>query len=278
MVWLSLAAKPPRLARDLLKVPMMTCTLVGDAEVLAGAGARLAQHADGVGVVHHDGGVVLGGQGRDAGQVGDVARHAEDAVDGDQLARLGAALLQAGLQGLHVVMVEAHELAEAQQAAVDDAGVVLAVGDDVLAAADQGADDAQVGLEAGGVEDGGLLADQGGQLRLQLQVDVQRAVEEARAGAAAAVLVDGRLDGLLDLRVVGQAEVAVGAHHDDLAAIERDLGILRGADGPEVGIEPRRPDPVRVLVLPHLVEQWQMVFRYAEHVRSSHQCSRYTRQ
>jgi len=74
--------------------------------------------------------------------------------------------------------------------------VVLPIGDDVVLPADQRTDDAQVSLEPRGVEDGGRLADQVGQLPLQFEVDVQGPVQETGAGAARAVLIGGLLDRL----------------------------------------------------------------------------------
>ena len=46
---------------------------------------------------------------------------------------------------------------------------------------------------------------------LELDVDVEVAVQEPRAGAAGAVLGDGFLGGFLDLGMVGQPQVVVGA-------------------------------------------------------------------
>ena len=120
----------------------------------------------------------------------------------------------------------------AQAGAVDDAGVVVLVQDHDIAAADQGADGAQVDLHAGREDQRCFLAHPLGQLALQLLVHLQGAVQEARAGATGAVAVDG-VDGCLaHLGVGGQAQVVVGAAHDQAVAVEDRFACLRS---PSVG-------------------------------------------
>ncbi len=132
----------------------------------------------------------------------------------------GSSFLEAAFQRGHVFVGKAQELALRKQAAFDNAGVVALVAQYVFAFADQRADDAEVDLETRAVKQHGLLVDQLGQGRFQLQVDVQRAVEEAGAGAAGAVLLDRGLGGRFDLRMVGQAQVAVGTQHQDPLALD----------------------------------------------------------
>ena len=74
-----------------------------------------------------------------------------------------------------------------------------------------------------------LVAEELGKLVLELVVEVEIAVQEARAGAAGAVLVDGELGGLAHLGVMRQAEVVVGAHHHHFFALvgdDRPFGAL----------------------------------------------------
>ena len=150
---------------------------------------------------------------------------------------------------------KAQELALGEQAAFDNAGVVALVAEHVFAFADQRADDAEVDLETGAVEQHGLLVDQFGQGRFQLQVDVQRAVQEPRAGAAGAVFLHRRPGGLLDLGMVGQAQVAVGTQHEDLLALDDDLGVLRGGNGAKIGVQPHFPQLGGGFEVPGLVQQ-----------------------
>ena len=80
------------------------------------------------------------------------------------------------------------------------------------------------------------LAQESAQLLLQLQVHLQRAVEEPGAGAAGAVLLQRPDTGLHHLRVGGQPQIVVGAKHDAALALHHDLHILAGLEGVEVGV------------------------------------------
>ena len=101
--------------------------LVGQAEMTGRAGAMLAQDANGMGVVHHDGGAVFSGNAAQLGQGNNVALHAEHAVHDNELACFRLELMEAVLQGGHVFVRKAQELALRQQAALDNAGVVALV-------------------------------------------------------------------------------------------------------------------------------------------------------
>ena len=127
------------------------------AEVAGRAASALAQHAQAVGVVHHDPRAVLLRQAADLRQVGDVALHAEHAVGHDQPARIVRDLLELNLQLLHVLVAVGQHAAVAQATAVVDGGVVLPIADHIVAVAHDGRDDAKVALEAGGEGHHGLL-------------------------------------------------------------------------------------------------------------------------
>ena len=98
-------------------------------------------------------------------------------------------------------------------------------------------DDALVRHVARREEDAGVLPHELGEALLQLQVEVERAVEEAAARAARAVVGDRLLRGLDDARVVRQAEVVVRPGHDDLVPADDGPRALRHFDGAEVGVE-----------------------------------------
>jgi hypothetical protein len=154
----------------------------------------------------------------------------------------------------HVVVAELADLAEGEPRSVDDAGMVLLVEVDGVSLSDQAGDRAQVDLESGGEHDGRVLADELRQAPLELDVQVERPIQEAAAGAAGAVLAD-RGDGrLLHPGVVGQAEVVVGAQHEQPPAPDGNLRVLRRLDHPEEGVDPRLPDAVCVLEALALVE------------------------
>ena len=76
-----------------------------------------------------------------------------------------------------------------------------------------------------------------GDLRFQLLVQVLRAADEAHRGHAEAVRVQRLLGGGDHVRVVGQAQVVVGAEVEHLAAaFQLDLGRLR-RDDDALGLE-----------------------------------------
>ena len=181
--------------------------------------------------VHHR--VVLLGQRGDLVQRGDEAVHRERAIGGDQLDPCAGSIggLQLRFQVGHVAVGVAEALGLAQADAVDDRGVVECVGDDRVVLAQQRLVQAAVGIEAGGVEDGVLGAEELRDLRFQLLVQVLRAADEAHAGHAEAVGIQRLLGGGDYLGVIRQAQVVVGAEVEHLApTLQLDLGRLRRND------------------------------------------------
>src|SRR5262249_20136022 len=86
----------------------------------------------------------------------------------------------------------------------------------VARAHDRG-DEPHVRAVAGREEDRRFLVLEGGDLALELLVELERARKDRRAGGAEAVLLDGIDRGLLHLVPVGDAEVVVGGHVDEVA-------------------------------------------------------------
>ena len=203
--------------------------------------ASRSHEPDGVGVVHHHHRVVLVGQVADRREVGDVAVHGEDAVGGDQPQPRTRGLLQLRLQVGHVVVAVAEALGLAEADAVDDAGVVQLVGDDGVLLAEQRLEQPAVGVEAGGVEDRVVGAEELAERCLELLVDVLRAADEAdgrqavapvgRAPAWAAATTSGWL---------GEAEVVVGAEVEDRRSSRPRTTHRRASLG-------RRQDALRLL-------------------------------
>ena len=113
-----------------------------------GAAAAIAQHTQAVGIVHHDTGAVLLGQGADFREPCNVAAHGEHAVGNDKgtvlLRHTGKLLFQI----LHIAVAVAQHLSVAHLAAGIDGGVVLPVADHIVVPAHQGTDDAHIGLKA----------------------------------------------------------------------------------------------------------------------------------
>jgi hypothetical protein len=81
-----------------------------------------------------------------------------------------------------------------------------------------------------GEEDRVVHPEEAGQGRLELPVEVLRPADEADRGHAIAVLVDGALGGLGEARVVGQAEIVVGAEVQDAPPAHVDVCGLRRGD------------------------------------------------
>ncbi|MCU1555299.1 MAG: hypothetical protein JWM13_2785 [Arthrobacter sp.] len=189
-----------------------------------------AQKAYGVGVIHHDQGVVLFGELADRFQRRQETVHGEDAVRDDDLPAgrilLGRGLDQLGLEVRHVLVGVAEALGLAEPDAVDDRGVVQGVGDHGVLRAEEGLENAAVGVKATGEQDGVLRAEELRDTFLQGQVQVLGAADEAHAGHAEAPLVHRCLGGGDDLRVVREAQVVVGAEVQDVGAGIADLSGL----------------------------------------------------
>src|SRR5207237_8288082 len=115
--------------------------------------------------------------------------------------------------------------------AVDDAGVVERVAHYSVALLEDGLEEATVGVEARGVEDGVLGAEEAGQLRFQLLVHVLRAADEAHRRHAVAVMLEPGARSGDDFRMVGEAEIVVGAEVQHLAAaLDADFRSLGALD------------------------------------------------
>ena len=158
----------------------------------------------------------------------DVAVHREHAVGHDHAEAGGGRLAQLRLQVGHVRVLVEVALRLAQAHAVDDRGVVQLVGEDGVFRAEQGLEHAAVRVEAGGVEDGVLHAEEGGQPLLQLAVQGLGPADETHARHPEAPLVEGRVGGPQQLGVARQAEVVVRAEVQDRpgASLDPDLGPL----------------------------------------------------
>jgi hypothetical protein len=137
-------------------------------------------------------------------------------------------------------VAEDPQLGAAQQAAVEDRGVVAGVGDDGVAGRQQRPERREVRLMAGREDDRLLGAHPLGDLLLELEVQRDRPVEQPRASQPGAVLVQRGLGALDDALVGSQAEIVVGAEHDPLGALhldDRARGALERAEvGQQVGV------------------------------------------
>ena len=118
-----------------------------------------------MGIIHHHPGAIGLGQFDDGRKIRDIALHAEDAVDDDQFP-LVFGLLEDPFQILHVVVAIFLHLSEGEAAAVNDAGMIVFVDDGHIISTQQGGDGSQIGLIAGGKDEGRFLSEETGQFRL----------------------------------------------------------------------------------------------------------------
>ena len=221
-----------------------------EVDVAADAGGRRAaravfsEDADAVRVVDVGAEAESPSQMGQAPEVGHAAGHGEDGVGDDEGVFPAGMFAEAAFEVVEAVVDDDASFAGAR--ALDQAGVVVAGGEDgaVLGGAQlaDGAVCAQVGEEARGKDERARFADVPGQFAFEGFVQVEVAVEQARAGAAGAVAVDGLVRRAQHLGVVGEPEVVVRAHHDLALSIDRDGRAFGAVEGAEIGVEARGLD------------------------------------
>ena len=206
--------------------------------MVAHAATLIAEYADTVGLVHHNHHVViLVLELHNLRQLGQVSFHGEDAVHHDELHGILGAAFEAALQVLHVVVLVVQALGKTEPAAVHDGGVVTVVADDEVVLGEELGNDAAVHGEAGREHQGFVFAHKGGQFFLQLDVKIQRTVEETGAGAAGTVFLEG-LDARVDNAVVsGESGIGVGAEHEDLLSVHGYFGSLFAGNLTEIRVD-----------------------------------------
>ena len=231
-----------------------------DVYAVARAGQRrrsatlLAEMPGRMAVVDQDQRAVTVGKFADLLQLGDIAVHREYAVAGDELeprAR-GVGLLQAVLELVHVRIGEAVALRLAEPHAVDDRGVVEAVGNDRVLFAQQRLEHAAIGVETGGEHDRIRLAQVLGDRLLELTMQRLRSADEAHGSHAKAELLHGAARRRDDVRVIGEAEIIVGAEIDRIARA------LRGRDMDAPALRPgQQPLALREALPPRCRRGWR---------------------
>ena len=191
-----------------------------------GAAALGPDEARGVAVVHHHQRIVGIRQTANVHEIGEIAIHGEDAIgdDDDAPGTCPARGFQLGLEIIHVAIGESVALGLRQPDAIDDRGVVQRIRDDGVLLAEQRLEDGAVGVEAGGEEDGIIGAEVVRDATLKCEVQVGRAADEAHRRHAEAMGVQRLLRRGDECRMVGQAQIVVGAEVQDLAAAcDRDV-------------------------------------------------------
>ena len=104
--------------------------------------------------------------------------------------------------------------------------MIFLIADHIVVPVHQRGNNAHVGLKPGPEGDDARLAQKFCKLGLQLQMQLQCAVEKAGTGAACSVFFQRLYAGFDDLGMNGQAQIIVGAQHDAALALHGDLYIL----------------------------------------------------
>ena len=190
------------------------------------------------------------GERADLLQLGDEAVHGEHAVGGDELEpRVRRVRLpEAVLELVHVRIGEAVAFRLAEADPVDDRGVVEAVGNDRVRFVHERLEHAAVGVETGREHDRVILAQVLGDRLLEPTMQGLRAADEPHRGHAEPEFVHRPPRRRDDVRVIGKAQVIVGAEVDRLArALRRsdpDPPALRPGQQPLAFEKARRLDVV----------------------------------
>ena len=208
-----------------------------DAEQLGGAGAAGAEHAEGVGLVDHQPGAVAAGRARRSRAAGRrrppsrTRRRRRPARRRRRLAARRSCFSSRSRRLWRKARSLARERMQPSriEAWSPESAITVSPGPRIVPSAPRLAWWPVVNTIAASVPD------PVGELGLELEVQVDRAVQEARAGQPGAVAVDGVERRLLDPLVAGQAEVVVGAEHDPPGALHLDDRQRRALEHAEVG-------------------------------------------
>ena len=188
----------------------------------------------------------------------DVSLHREHPVDDHQdAAAVRRRPLQHLLELVHAVVAERAQLRSREQAAVEDRCVVARVDHHRVRRAQQRAQRAHIRLMTRREHERVLRLHPVRQLALELEVQGDRPVEQARAREARAVAVKRVLRAFQHALVARQAEVVVRPQHDPLRALHLDHRHRRRGQHVEVRQHvclARRREHRRALVLARLRE------------------------
>ena len=201
------AMKPPQLASDFENVPMRRSTRSSTPSSSQAPAPARAEHADAVRLVHHQPRAVLRAERRRSRASGATSPSIEKtpstttstpppspAARSSIVSSLSSRLWRNG-----------PDPGARHRHGVEDRGVVARVADHGVAGAEQRRDAAHVRQVAGGEDERVVGAHPLGDLALELEVQRDRPVQEARAGQRGAVLLERVAGGLLDALVAGQA-------------------------------------------------------------------------
>ena len=204
-----------------------------DAGLFHQAPAFLAQHSQGMGLVHQQHGSMGVFHLDEFADAGLVPQHAVDAFDDDQgVCRARSQAFQAFVQVVGVIVAETHDVGPAQAAPVVDAGMAVGVYDYGVFVVGQAGYHRQVGLVAGGEHDRLLASVERGEFPFQFPVAGKAAVGHSRPGRPRAQFIQRGMGRSQAFLVEGQAQVVVGAGQDrPFAVYARLRGRVDFVDG-----------------------------------------------
>ena len=194
--------------------------------MFADAAPGFAEHAERMGFVDHQEGLVALLDVDEARQVGDVAIHAVEAFDDDQRAlEVAADFAEDVFQRGRVVVVEGAAGGAGKLDAFENAVVDQAVMDDQVLGAEQRGDGRHVGGMAADEGDAVLDFVEAGNGFFELALDRPLAGDQTAGRSRGAVAVDGFLGGPVDARVSRQPEVVVAGKVDIGFAADHRRGV-----------------------------------------------------
>ena len=184
-------------------------------------------------VVDHNQSIVFVCQVANTLQVADDTVHGEYAVGSNQFDSCAGfvSLFEFCLEVCHVVVFVTESLCFAQTNTVNDGSVVELIADNCIVSSQDGLEQTAVCIEAGGVQDGIIGAQEAGNLLLELFVNILGAADETNGSNAVTSFIIGSLCSVNQSLVVAQTQVVVCTHIDNGSAVlQLNLCALWGND------------------------------------------------
>ena len=158
----------------------------------------------------------------------DRAIHGKHAVGNDEARARALRLDQPRLEFGEISVRVAKLACLAEANPVNDRGVIERVGDDRVLLVEQRLEQPAVGVEAGGIKDRFLGAQETGQPRLELAMNALSTADKTHRSAAVTKAVERAVSGGEHGGMIGEPQVVVGAQVDDLGpAGDLNDGALR---------------------------------------------------
>jgi hypothetical protein len=206
-----------------------------------------AEHADAVGVVRHQPGVISAGKPRQSGQGREVAVHRKDAVGEDHRPFVARAVFgEQRARMVEVVVPEREQPRSAQLRAGPQAGMRQFVDQHEIVRAEQSWNHSKVGEIAGTENAGALRSLQPGKPCLQLGVERMVASHEPRRPGPDAVTGQRLLRGRDDLGMIDEIEVVVAGEGTQPATVTLDDDAIGPQGAGKLPPQARLREPVKL--------------------------------